>query len=397
MDTDRLLEVFGLTGNFTQSDLAQAYKDLVQVWHPDKYSYNPRLQRKAEEKLKEINNARILLQERSSRSHTRLARSETPKRYPHSGYPGIHHDDMGQPESAINATTRPAASGASDISLRSVFHPTNFSEASAIAFNHALKIAVTARAQLSIVHVAPTQDDFDFAAFPEVRHTLERWGLLPAGSSREDVFEKTGLLVEKVVAVDEDPVLSMLHFLERHSMDLIVLATHQFKEPVRWVKKTVAEPLARASGEITLFIPQGTEGFVSHRDGAVRLQRMLIPVDHHPSPQRAIDAASALARVLGCRHGRFTLLHVGDPHAMPVVNLPMHEGWEWENVIRHGDVVQEILTLERERAVDLLVMTTQGHDGFLDALRGSTTERVLRGARCPLLAIPAQSKDATGE
>jgi DnaJ-class molecular chaperone len=48
MDTDRLLEVFGLTGNFTQSDLAQAYKDLVQVWHPDKYSYNPRLQRKAE-------------------------------------------------------------------------------------------------------------------------------------------------------------------------------------------------------------------------------------------------------------------------------------------------------------------------------------------------------------
>lgn len=82
---------------------------------------------------------------------------------------------------------------------------------------------------------------------------------------------------------------------------------------------------------------------------------------------------------------------------MPVVNLPMHEGWEWENVIRHGDVVQEILALERERAVDLLVMTTQGHDGFLDALRGSTTERVLRGARCPLLAIPAQSKDATGE
>ena len=397
MDTDRLLEVFGLTGNFTRSDLDQAYKDLAQVWHPDKYSYNPRLQRKAEEKRKEINNAYILLQERLSPSHAGSAKSETPQRYPHSGYPSIHHDDMGQPESPINATTRPAASGASDIPLRSVFHPTDFSEASAIAFNHALKIAVTARAQLSILHVAPTQDDVDFADFPEVRHTLERWGLLPAGSSREDVFEKTGLLVERVVAVDEDPVLSMLHFLEGRPMDLIVLATHQFKEPVRWVKKTVAEALARASGEITLFVPQGTEGFVSHRDGAVRLQRMLIPVDHHPRPQRAIDAASALARVLGCRDGRFTLLHVGDPHAMPVVNLPTHEGWEWEHVIRHGDVVQEILALERERAVDLLVMTTQGHDGFLDALRGSTTERVLRGARGPLLAVPVPSKDAAGQ
>ena len=308
----------------------------------------------------------------------------------------MHHDDRGQPESHINATQDPAASGASSIPLRRVFHPTDFSEASEIAFNHALKLAVMARAQLSLLHVAPTEDDADFSDFPEVRHTLERWGLLPAGSSREDVLDKTGLLMAKVVAVDDDPVLSMLHFLEQHPMDLIVLATHQFKEPVRWVKKTVAEPLARASGEMTLFIPQEVEGFVSHRDGTVRLQRILIPLDHHPNPQRAIDAASALARELDCRDGRFTLLHVGDPRDMPVVNRPTHEGWEWEDVIRHGDVVQEILALERERAVDLLVMTTQGHDRFLDALRGSTTERVLRGARCPLLAIPAWSKDAMG-
>jgi nucleotide-binding universal stress UspA family protein len=33
-------------------------------------------------------------------------------------------------------------------------------------------------------------------------------------------------------------------------------------------------------------------------------------------------------------------------------------------------------------------MTTKGHDSVLDFLRGSTTERVLQGARCPLLAIP---------
>jgi len=36
---------------------------------------------------------------------------------------------------------------------------------------------------------------------------------------------------------------------------------------------------------------------------------------------------------------------------------------------------------------DLIVMSTTGHDGFLDALRGSTTERVVRGANCPVLAI----------
>jgi nucleotide-binding universal stress UspA family protein len=86
-----------------------------------------------------------------------------------------------------------------------------------------------------------------------------------------------------------------------------------------------------------------------------------------------------------------TLLHVGDPHDQPVVHTPTHEGWTWEHAGRHGEVVTEILTLAREHTVDLVVMATQGHDGWLDALRGSTTERVLRGVHCPLLAIPTRS------
>jgi nucleotide-binding universal stress UspA family protein len=37
-------------------------------------------------------------------------------------------------------------------------------------------------------------------------------------------------------------------------------------------------------------------------------------------------------------------------------------------------------------------MATAGHADVLDALRGSTTERVLRLARCPVLAVPAGSR-----
>jgi nucleotide-binding universal stress UspA family protein len=79
---------------------------------------------------------------------------------------------------------------------------------------------------------------------------------------------------------------------------------------------------------------------------------------------------------------------------MPVVVTPTRVGWRWEKVTRQGDVVKEILELERQRAADLIVMTTQGRDGFLDALRGSTTERVLRGSRCPLLVISALQREA---
>jgi nucleotide-binding universal stress UspA family protein len=54
--------------------------------------------------------------------------------------------------------------------------------------------------------------------------------------------------------------------------------------------------------------------------------------------------------------------------------------------------VDEIVAAADTWAADLIVMATAGHSGVLDALRGSTTERVLRRARCPVLAVPAGSR-----
>jgi hypothetical protein len=39
------------------------------------------------------------------------------------------------------------------------------------------------------------------------------------------------------------------------------------------------------------------------------------------------------------------------------------------------------------------VMATRGHHGFLDALRGSATERIVRNSACPVLALPAYVDD----
>jgi nucleotide-binding universal stress UspA family protein len=396
---EQLIGVFELSHDFTRDELDQAYRDLVQVWHPDKYANNARLQLKAEEKLKEINGAYATLKEFLAND---AGLRERARRTTASGNVGAHRvrADLVEPHSTT--VHPPPGAGPIDdpatlaMTLSSVFHPTDFSPASAVAFAHALKIAVMARALLSILHVAPSKEDVDFAEFPEVRQTLERWGTLPAGSSKEDLSTVAGIFVEKVVAVDDDPASSIRHFLARHPRDLIVLATHQYREPVRWIKKSVAEPVARESDGMTLFIPEGVDGFISHCDGRVQLRRILIPVDHRPAPQLAVDAAVALVQMLGCADGVFTLAHVGSPSEMPAVATPTPAGWMWQRVARPGEVVREILELERERSADLIVMTTQGRDGFLDALRGSTTERVLRGSRCPLLAIPALRGDVIG-
>ena len=49
---------------------------------------------------------------------------------------------------------------------------------------------------------------------------------------------------------------------------------------------------------------------------------------------------------------------------------------------------EQILDAASDQRVGLIAMATEGHRGFLDALRGSTTEQVLRRAACPVLAIP---------
>ncbi len=53
----RCIEILGLKPSASQEEVNQAYRDLANVWHPDRFVGNPRLQKKAEEKIKEINAA----------------------------------------------------------------------------------------------------------------------------------------------------------------------------------------------------------------------------------------------------------------------------------------------------------------------------------------------------
>jgi preprotein translocase subunit Sec63 len=47
--------VLDLAPGCSIDELKLAYKDMVQVWHPDRFAHNPRLGQKAEDKLKQIN------------------------------------------------------------------------------------------------------------------------------------------------------------------------------------------------------------------------------------------------------------------------------------------------------------------------------------------------------
>ncbi|QNI32594.1 J domain-containing protein [Alloacidobacterium dinghuense] len=59
---DEALNVLGLGPGATTTEIKESYRDLVKVWHPDRLGSDPRLRQKAEEKLRQINDAYRVLQ-----------------------------------------------------------------------------------------------------------------------------------------------------------------------------------------------------------------------------------------------------------------------------------------------------------------------------------------------
>lgn len=272
----------------------------------------------------------------------------------------------------------------------SVLHPTDFSPASDRAFAHALAIALLRQTEFTILHVGSGKEsDVEWSRFPPVRKTLERWGLLEPGSPRSAVFDEFRVRVRKIAASGRRPMQEAAAMVDDYMPDLIVLATEGRDGWARWFNRSDAEAIARWSKTMSLFVPaDARRGLVSLENGDLTLKNILVPVDAVPDCTAAVEFARRTAEMLVEGNVNITLLHIGDD-APPTLNLVEGAGWTFISQQRQGDPVAEILSAADSQAADLIVMATAGHDGVLDALRGTTTEQVLRAAPCPLLAVPA--------
>ena len=276
--------------------------------------------------------------------------------------------------------------------IKSVVHPTDFSAASQRAFAHAMAVALIRRASLTLLHVSGSGRE-EWSAFPAVRQTLERWHLLQPGSTQADVATAVGVKVMKVTLSSRSPVSAVTDYVHRKPTDLLVVATEQRDGLARFLHGSTAAAMARRSRTMTLFVPAEARRYlVSLEDGSLTLHNILIPIDHTPDPRAAMEFARRVARIAGGDTITITLLHVGAD--MPDIRFADGPAWRVARVRRDGDPVVEIVAVADALKAELIVMPTAGRAGVFEALRGSTTERVLRHASCPLLAVPASELHA---
>lgn len=268
--------------------------------------------------------------------------------------------------------------------MKRILHATDFAARDAAAFAHTLRFALDAHAKLYLLHVATEDGGEHWSQFPHVRDVLGRWGLLDPRDSPRAIEEKLGLHVAKVSVHAPNVARGIAKFAQQHECDFLTLWTHDRRGPLSWLGSgAVAGEIARIANVQTMFFPGDASGFVDRVSGRSTLGSVLIPVDAE------LDCADALDRMRGALQivapeARFHFLHVGDKPPM----LPANDLGAGKLLLRQGPVVSTILSVAREIRAGLIAMPTAGRQGMFDALRGSTTERVLREAGLPILATP---------
>jgi nucleotide-binding universal stress UspA family protein len=274
--------------------------------------------------------------------------------------------------------------------IRTIAHPTDFSDNSITAFAHALRMALDTGSRLYILHVKKPAAPDSWTSFPHVRALLANWGLMAPNDPASQIERKLGIPVSKVEIQDRSAINGLFDFVLSHRPDLIVLSTHGREGLKRWLQGSVSEELARRTHIPTLFVGPNARGFVDTETGEMRLTHILVPVAHQPSPLQALNILTDVLTPLGISPSAFRFLHVGDDP--PGITANSQEIHLQDVVVANGPVNDTILRFARDSSADMIAMPTAGHSGFLDALRGSTTEQVLRHAPCPLLAIRAAAK-----
>jgi len=138
-------------------------------------------------------------------------------------------------------------------------------------------------------------------------------------------------------------------------------------------------------------------------------RRILVPLDFSLTSLRALKVAVPLAKQSGAR---LLLLNVVEPHPYPtgmegaVLVLPDAEiarnakaqlprvtrrfvpkSVRVSSLVGHGRAADVVVETAEEKDVDLIVLSTHGHTGWNRLLMGSTTEQVVRHAKCPVFVV----------
>lgn len=154
-------------------------------------------------------------------------------------------------------------------------------------------------------------------------------------------------------------------------------------------------------------------------DNLISLKKILVPIDFSDYSKNALKYAVPFAKQFGAE---ILLLYVVEPTIYPAdfsfgqVGFPSMEAEmykrgseeliklaekeikdtvKWQTRVETGKAFAEINRVAAEENVDLIIIATHGHTGVEHIIFGSTAEKVVRKAPCPVLSIRTVERDTS--
>jgi nucleotide-binding universal stress UspA family protein len=287
-----------------------------------------------------------------------------------------------------------------DLNIKRILIPTDCSEASRIELDYGLLFADTFGAELVLFYADPIAFPADlmtgapvYVAAPSIEDLslLEREVRAYADKSLQ------GKSYQVVVAGGQ-PIPTILQHANESQADLIVMATHGLRGWRRTVLGSVTEGVLHGARCPVLSVSR------SDRPGAraAGVTRIVCPVNFTNVARDSLRVATQLARAFSCE---VVIVHVleaeeaadekrDEQRIRQWIAPDVQSNCTYREIVLRGGASERILDCVEDIGADFLVIGAQ-HKFFRDTtVIGTTTERLVRFARIPVLTVVREAAAA---
>ncbi|MBI5773053.1 MAG: universal stress protein [Verrucomicrobia bacterium] len=291
---------------------------------------------------------------------------------------------------------------------RRILVPVDFSKSSLAALQHALALAQRYDAQLLVLHaLEPLHADMliDVTQAQRDARAAAHERLTKLADATKRVWPRTGRELRT-----GHPVAIVTAMAKRMNADLIVMGTHGRTGFKRALMGSVAERVVRHAPCPVLTVALRATLTRTDITPAFKLGKILVPIDFSNIAKDALPWATSLAARFDAE---LILLHVVEKFPIDYLlgrqltdrtiarlmkrtgaglermagSLSKSTGVHVSAVVRTGTPYGEICQAAKTLGANLIVLTTHGYTGLKHVWLGSTAERVVRHAPCPVLAV----------
>ncbi len=287
--------------------------------------------------------------------------------------------------------------------------PVDFSPFSDYATDYAIFLAQKYDAQILLFHVivlyeADVDEEAHVKQLEEIIKRKEE-NTNKLFERHQQKFVNKNLSINSVITRGISPANTILEYIDEHSFDLVLMGTHGRTGLKNWIYGSVTEKVVRLAR-----IPVMT---IHNNPISIQINKILVPVDFSENSRDGITEALNIAKEF---NAEIEFIHVIEQQLQPSFHVVGIESVFATNpelkkisseklkefcnskelkavfTVLEGTAHQTISDYTVECNADIIVMSTRGYTGLDHLLIGSTTERVVRIAQCPVLTVGRHRK-----